>query len=130
LNENPDVVLKVNNENEVKFKIFFFFSKKKQKFKKKPEFNIGFRIRPYCIDFLKTIVNYWDIYIFTASSPIYSDAIINYLDPEKKYINGILNRQNCMETKNGFFIKDLRIVKGKDLKKTVLVDNLAHSFGL
>lgn len=34
-----------------------------------------------------------------------------------------------METKNGFFIKDLRIVKGKDLKKMILVDNLAHSFG-
>lgn len=34
-----------------------------------------------------------------------------------------------METKNGFFIKDLRIVKNKDLKQMVLVDNLAHSFG-
>jgi len=34
-----------------------------------------------------------------------------------------------METKNGFFIKDMRILKGKDLKHTVLVDNLAHSFG-
>jgi hypothetical protein len=51
------------------------------------------------------------------------------LDPEAKYINGILNRSNCMETKNGFFIKDLRIVKNKDLKHMVLVDNLAHSFG-
>jgi CTD small phosphatase-like protein 2 len=34
-----------------------------------------------------------------------------------------------METKNGFFIKDLRILKGKNIKKTVIVDNLAHSFG-
>ena len=34
-----------------------------------------------------------------------------------------------MESKNGFFIKDLRIVKGKSIKKTLLVDNLAHSFG-
>jgi len=54
---------------------------------------------------------------------------VKFLDPDGKYINGILNRLNCMETKNGFFIKDLRIVKGKDLKKTILVDNLAHSFG-
>lgn len=35
-----------------------------------------------------------------------------------------------METKNGFFIKDLRILKDVDLKKTILVDNLSHSFGL
>ncbi len=34
-----------------------------------------------------------------------------------------------METKNGFFIKDMRILKGKKLEHTVLVDNLAHSFG-
>ncbi len=34
-----------------------------------------------------------------------------------------------METRNGFFIKDLRIVKDADLKNTILVDNLSHSFG-
>jgi CTD small phosphatase-like protein 2 len=34
-----------------------------------------------------------------------------------------------METKNGFFIKDLRIVGNKLLKDMVIVDNLAHSFG-
>ncbi|EGR30938.1 NLI interacting factor-like phosphatase family protein, putative [Ichthyophthirius multifiliis] len=110
LNENPDVILKVGEINE-------------------PQFHIGFRIRPYCMDFLKALVEYWDIYIFTASSSTYSNAIINYLDPERKYINGILNRSNCMETKNGFFIKDLRIAKGKDLRKIILVDNLSHSFG-
>jgi len=58
----------------------------------------------------------WDIYIFTASSPAYATAIVNFLDPEAKYIIGILNRANCMETKNGFFIKDLRILKNKSLK--------------
>ena len=34
-----------------------------------------------------------------------------------------------METKNGFFIKDLRIIKNRLLKNTIMVDNLAHSFG-
>lgn len=34
-----------------------------------------------------------------------------------------------METKNGFFIKDLRIIKNRELKNMILVDNLAHSFG-
>ena len=34
-----------------------------------------------------------------------------------------------METKNGFFIKDLRILKNRDLKDMIIVDNLVHSFG-
>jgi CTD small phosphatase-like protein 2 len=34
-----------------------------------------------------------------------------------------------METKNGFFIKDLRIISNKKLKDMIIVDNLAHSFG-
>ena len=34
-----------------------------------------------------------------------------------------------METKNGFFIKDLRIIANKQLKDIVIIDNLAHSFG-
>ena len=51
------------------------------------------------------------------------------LDPFEKYILGILTRENCMETKNGFFIKDLRIIKNREMKNMVLVDNLSHSFG-
>ena len=35
-----------------------------------------------------------------------------------------------METHNGFYIKDLRIIKNRTLKDIVIVDNLVHSFGL
>ena len=35
-----------------------------------------------------------------------------------------------METQNGFFIKDLRIIQNRELKDIVIVDNLVHSFGL
>ena len=35
-----------------------------------------------------------------------------------------------METHNGFYIKDLRIIKNRCLKDIILVDNLIHSFGL
>jgi len=67
--------------------------------------------------------------VFTASAPNYAKAVVNHIDPEKKYINAILTRENCMETKNGFFIKDLRIIKNRDLKDMIIVDNLVHSFG-
>lgn len=35
-----------------------------------------------------------------------------------------------METHNGFYIKDLRIIKNRGLKDLIIVDNLVHSFGL
>lgn len=54
---------------------------------------------------------------------------MDYIDSDSKYILGILTRLNCMETKNGFFIKDLRIIKDKKLKDMIIVDNLTHSFG-
>ena len=34
-----------------------------------------------------------------------------------------------MATKNGFYIKDLRVIKNRSLKEMVIVDNLVHSFG-
>ncbi|CAD8059833.1 unnamed protein product [Paramecium sonneborni] len=91
---------------------------------------IGINVRPYTQYFLQELSQFYTIYIYTASSQSYASAIINYLDPQKQFISGILNRTNCMETKNGFFIKDLRIVADLDLNKTLIVDNLVHSFGL
>lgn len=33
-----------------------------------------------------------------------------------------------MLTKNGFFIKDLRLIENRPLKNVVLIDNYVHSF--
>lgn len=35
-----------------------------------------------------------------------------------------------METNGGMYIKDLRIIKNRELKDIIIVDNLIHSFGL
>lgn len=90
---------------------------------------MGLNIRPYCIEFLEKLAKYYEIFIFTASSPNYANSIINFLDPSKILINGILTRENCLQTKNGFFIKDLRVINNRELKNMVIVDNLSHSFG-
>lgn len=67
--------------------------------------------------------------IFTASVWSYANAIISFLDPFNQYIKEILTRSVCVKSKNGFFIKDLRIIKNRELKNMILVDNLSHSFG-
>ncbi len=41
-----------------------------------------------------------------------------------------LYRDQCLETREGVFIKDLRIVKNRSLKDMVIVDNAVYSFGL
>jgi len=87
------------------------------------------KLRPYLKEFLNTLSQYYEIIIFTASASAYARTIINYIDKDKKLINAILSREHCMETKNGFFIKDLRILKDRELKNMIIVDNLAHSFG-
>ena len=45
------------------------------------------------------------------------------------YVDFILSREDCMVTRNGFYLKDLRILKDRKLKDIIIVDNLAHSFG-
>lgn len=90
---------------------------------------VGINIRPYTLEFLEKLSLLYEIYIFTASAFDYATEIINFIDPDRKYISGILFRENCMETKIGFFIKDLRIIKNRNLKDILIVDNLAHCFG-
>jgi len=91
---------------------------------------IGIRLRPYLYEFLENMSKYFEILIFTASSLPYAEAIIGEIDPEGDLIDYIFDRKYCLQTKNGFFIKDLRIIKNRDLKNMVIVDNLVHSFGL
>lgn len=37
-------------------------------------------------------------------------------------------REHCISTKEGLFIKDLRIIKNRNLKNMIIVDNAAYSF--
>lgn len=87
------------------------------------------KIRPGAKEFLKRMKEHYEIILFTAAVAVYAETIIKELDPEKKYVSYILDRNFCLETKNGFYIKDLRIIKNRELKNMFLVDNLVHSFG-
>ncbi len=55
----------------------------------------------------------YNVYVFTAGTEDYASVIINYLNKDKKLIEGFLHRRNCMETNNGYNIKDLRIVENR-----------------
>jgi CTD small phosphatase-like protein 2 len=93
-----------------------------------------FRIRPFCKQFLKEIHKYWTVYIFTAALSDYADWILNDLDPDRTIFHKRLYRDSCT-LKKGAYLKDLQKIitpdgKQADLRRVVIVDNLAENFQL
>ena len=87
-----------------------------------------FLIRPYCLQFLEEMSKIFEIIIFTAALKDYADSILDILDPHKKFIKYRLYRQHtsvCGIT----FCKDLSKI-GRDLEKSLIVDNLPDNFKL
>ena len=92
------------------------------------EISVGIFIRNGVYQFLSEVSKYFDVGIFTASVKEYADAVIDFLDPEKKLIKFRLYRNNCIRFNDSFSVKDLRILKNIDLKNVVLIDNSMYSF--
>jgi CTD small phosphatase-like protein 2 len=88
----------------------------------------GINVRPYAVEMLKELSKNFEIIVFTASHSCYANVVLDYLDPTGEMIHHRLFREHCYQSSEGVYIKDLRIL-GRDLKKVVLVDNAAHSFG-
>ncbi len=82
-------------------------------------------IRPGCSKFLKELSKHFEIVVFTAAMPDYADWILDQID-EPGYIASRLYRQHCTPQED-FAIKDLRNL-GRDLRRTIIVDNLAENF--
>ena len=89
---------------------------------------VGIFLRPKVKEFLQEISQYFFIGIFTASIPEYADAVINYLDPEEKYIKFKLYRNDCINVCDMLRVKDLSLLGEENLDKIVLLDNNMYSF--
>ena len=92
------------------------------------EISVGIFIRNGVYEFLSEVSKFFDVGIFTASVKEYADAVINFLDPENKFIKFRLYRNNCIRFNDCFSVKDLRILKNVDLKNIILIDNSMYSF--
>ena len=92
---------------------------------------IGVNVRPHWKKAIEIIKKKYTIVIYTASHSSYANAVLNFLDPENKYFYNRLYRSNCIDVKlNGktFYIKDMNIFEGFDLKDILIVDNSVMSF--
>ena len=91
--------------------------------------NAGFNLRPYYKECLELANEFYEVIVFTASHHWYADVILDYIDPEKKYIQHRFYREHCIKANDNVYIKDLRVFKNRDLKDLIIVDNAVYSFG-
>jgi CTD small phosphatase-like protein 2 len=59
---------------------------------------------------------------------MYADTVINYIDPESKYISHRLYRQHCTFEK-GMYLKDLRNIN-RNHEDMAIVDNSSISYAI
>ena len=87
--------------------------------------NSCFLTRPGALEFLEEMNKYYEIVVFTAGMKDYADWVLDQLDTNN-YVKHRLYRHHVRA--NGFvLIKDLEKI-GRDLKKTLIIDNLPENF--
>lgn len=88
---------------------------------------IGVFVRPFCREFLSILKKNFELVIFTAARQDYADQVLNALDPHNEFFSARLYRQNCSKI-GGTYVKDFRVVKNRNPRDMILVDNLIYSF--
>ena len=129
-----DTIIKfkdTESDFEENYEDYYDMRRKKLKhelFNEEKEYKVGVFIRKGAKEFLTEVSKYFVVGIFTASVKAYADAVIDYLDPNKNLIQFRLYRDNCINVNDKIFVKDLRIIKGIDIKDIILLDNSIYSF--
>lgn len=90
------------------------------------KFQFYVSVRPFAVELLKQVSKCFEVIVFTAAEQSYADKVIDLLDPERTLIKHRLFRDSCMPL-NSLFAKDLNVL-GRDLGKTVIVDNSPSAF--
>lgn len=85
-------------------------------------------LRPGADDFLGLLSQHYELVIFTAAMQDYADWALSHL-PNSRHIAHRLYRQHAIPSASGYYVKDLSRI-GRDLNRTIIVDNLAENFQL
>ena len=88
----------------------------------------GVNVRPYATELLRELGQLCEIIVFTASHECYANVVLDHLDPKRELVSHRLFRSHCWQTGEGVYIKDLRVLRGRELANLLLVDNAAYSY--
>lgn len=89
---------------------------------------LNIKVRPNALNLLKEMSELYEIIVFTAAEKDYAETVVNVLDPERKIIKKILSKEFCIPTKDGYFVKDLRIFEDRSLSDILIVDDIVFSY--
>ena len=85
-------------------------------------------LRPGLFSFLNAIKPYYEIISFTNGEKSYSDSIIKQIEARNQYFDYNLYREHSFLSGREF-LKDISRI-GRDMKKILIVDNIANNFKL
>ena len=89
--------------------------------------HLSFNLRPHALQSLRELHTDWEIIVFASSPRDRVEALLDFLDPEKDLVDVRLYQENCLPVDH-CYVKDLRVLMGRDLKKTVIVDDSVINF--
>lgn len=92
------------------------------------QIRLNVKIRQHMEDVLHYLSNFYELCVFTAGEQVYADTVLDFIDKDRTVIPHRLYRQHCVNPEAGIYVKDLRIIRDRDLKDIIIVDNSIVSF--
>lgn len=96
----------------------------------KPVVRYEIRVRPYAQELLEKASELFEVIVFTAGQEEYAQVAVNLLDSQRIYIKRVLSRSYCTLSMEGPIIKDLSIIKDREIKNIVIVDDSPACYSL
>lgn len=85
-------------------------------------------VRPYTFDLLQYLSKDFELVIFTTANVEYATQAFDFFNASKVYFTKLLTNEFCTLTKEGYFVKDLRVFADRSLDKLLIIDDSIISF--
>lgn len=85
-------------------------------------------VRPHAFELIDYLSKDFELVMFTAADAGYAAQAFEFFNSPATYFSKLLTNEFCTVTKEGYFVKDLRIFADRSLDKMLIVDDSIISF--